>query len=139
MSMFKYVRFAIAAVTLAACASSTENGAASADVTGAWKYAGVQTGGNRVTYSGTLTVTQQAGATFAGGLDAESSTPQGVITRVNAVVSGRVLGASAVDFDMQFNDGTRRHVGTIHGDSITGVWATGDQSATGTYTMARVR
>jgi hypothetical protein len=138
MSIVSFARTALVAVAVTACASSTDTGTTSAELGGSWKYTAVQTAPTRVTYAGTLTISQQSGATFAGGLDAEASTPQGDVQRVNGVVSGRVLGTSTVDFDMLIQDVTRRHVGTIRGDSIVGSWATTDLTVAGTYTMARI-
>ena len=104
---------------------------------GAWHYVGLQTSNSRVSYDGTLTMTQQTGTSFTGGLDARSTTPEGIVLQVNAVVSGRLLSATAVDFDVQFIDDTRRHVGTIKGDSIKGNWVNDDLSSLGSFTMAR--
>ena len=65
--------------------------------------------------------------------------PQGNILRVNGVVSGRVPSNSLVDFDLEFPDDSRRHVGSIVGDTIKGSWASADLSLLGGFTAVRRR
>ena len=130
----------LAAVALAAaCSTPTDTSATTVSLVGAWRYAGAQTSGTRVTYDGTLTITQQSGRTFSGGLDAQAVSAQGMVTRVNGVVSGRVLSSNSVDFDLQSVDDVRRHVGTISADTLKGSWANGDLSLLGVFTAVRVR
>lgn len=122
-----------------ACAGATQTGTGdAAALEGTWHYTGVQTSGNRISYDGTVTITQTEGADFSGGLNAESSTPQGAVVQVNGVITGRMNG-NTVDFDLQLGDEVRRHVGTVSasGDSITGSWANQDVTAIGSFTLAR--
>jgi hypothetical protein len=121
------------------CGSMTDQGPIDVNLVGNWHYVAAQTTGNRVTYDGTLMITQQQGRTFAGGLDAQAVVPQGNILRVNGVVSGRVPSNSSVDFDLQFPDDSRRHVGSIVGDTIKGSWASADLSLLGGFTAVRRR
>lgn len=138
-SAMYFLSVVLLAGSLSGCASATDAGSTSIDLRGLWAYTAVQTSGTRVSYTGTLNFTQQTGATFNGSLDLQAATPQGVVTRVSAVVGGRVLAGNEIDFDAGFLDGTRRYVGMIAGDSITGSWATSDLAASGTYAMKRLR
>ena len=123
----------------AACTTPTDTGPTQVNLVGAWRYTGAQTSGTRVTYDGTLAITQQSGRTFSGGLDAQAVSAQGIVTRVNGVVSGRVLSGNSVDFDLQSTDDVRRHVGTVSADTLKGSWANGDLSLLGVFTAVRVR
>jgi hypothetical protein len=127
------------AAVLGGCGSLTDQGAVDVSLVGSWHYTAAQTTGNRVTYDGTLTITQQDGRTFAGGLDAQAVVPQGNVLRVNGVVSGRIPSNSSVDFDLEFPDDLRRHVGSIVGDTIKGSWASSDLSLLGGFTAVRKR
>lgn len=123
-------------VAAAACGSAGTDVGNAAALEGAWHYVGTQTSGDRISYDGTVTVTQASGADFTGDFDASSSTPQGVVVRVNGVITGRADNG-AIDFDLQLSSDTRRHVGRVKGDSITGTWANDDLSSIGSFTMAR--
>jgi hypothetical protein len=127
----------VLAALLGGCGSLTDQGSVDVNLVGTWHYMAAQTTGSRVTYDGTLTITQQQGRTFAGGLDAQAVVPQGNVLRVNGVVSGRIPSSSSVDFDLQFPDDTRRHVGSIAGDTIKGSWASADLSVLGGFTAVR--
>jgi hypothetical protein len=128
----------LAAALLAACGSITDQSSTSVNLVGRWHYTAAQTSGNRVTYDGTLTVTQQDGRTFSGGLDAQSVTAQGAVMRVNGVASGRIVSDGSVDFDLQFPDDTRRHVGMLAADTLRGSWASSDLSLLGSWMAVRV-
>lgn len=123
----------------AACSSSTGTGTPPADVVGSWRYAG-QTDPPGTTYAGTLTISTQSGRDVSGTLVVTERDPNGVLTQLSAVVSGRVLSATSIDFDAAIAGVDRRHLGTIGGDSIAGSWA--DYSgeaivASGTFSAAR--
>jgi hypothetical protein len=128
-----------AAIIASGCTGVSDPGATDVQLLGSWHYVAVQTTGNRVTYDGTLTITQQSGRTFIGGLDAQATVPQGGVVRVNGVVSGRVVSSGSVDFDLQFPDDIRRHVGAVTNDTISGSWATSDLTLLGAFTAVRVR
>ena len=130
----------IVALSIAAsCSSPTDTSPTTVQLTGNWHYTAAQTSGTRVTYDGMLMITQQSGRTFSGGLDVQAISPQGAVTRVNGVVSGRIVSTASVDFDLQLTDDVRRHVGTVVGDTIRGTWATADLATLGAFTAARVR
>jgi hypothetical protein len=129
----------LVAAAVGGCSGLNDPSATDVQLVGSWHYVAAQTSGNRVTYDGTLVISQQEGRTFAGGLDAEATVPQGGVVRVNGVVSGRVVSSSSVDFDLQFPDDVRRPVGSIAGDTITGSWATADLTALGGFTAVRIR
>lgn len=128
-----------ATMAVAACTTPTDTSPTSVQLTGSWRYTGVQTSGARITYDGTLTLSQPSGRTLTGGLDAQAQDAQGIVTRVNGVVSGRVVSESSVDFDVQFPDDIRRHVGSVSGDTIRGNWANSDLTSLGTFTAVRIK
>ena len=128
-----------AAIAVAGCTTPTDTSPTNVQLTGSWRYTGVQTSGSRITYDGTLTLSQPSGRTFSGGLDAQAQDAQGIVTRVNGVVSGRVVAESSVDFDLQLPDEIRRHVGSVSADTIKGSWANSDLTSLGTFTAVRVR
>lgn len=128
-----------AALVTAACTTPTDTSPTSVQLTGSWRYMGVQTSGARITYDGTMTLSQPSGRTFSGGLDAQAQDAQGIVTRVNGVVSGRVVSESSLDFDLQLSDDVRRHVGSVSADTIKGNWANADLTSLGTFTAVRVK
>lgn len=128
-----------AAVGVASCTTPTDTSPTSVQLVGSWRYIAAQTSGTRVTYDGTLTITQQSGRTFSGGIDAQATGPQGNVTRVNGVVSGRVVSESSLDFDFQLPDEVRRHVASVSADTIKGSWANADLTSLGAFTAVRVR
>ena len=127
------------ALVTTACASITDQSPTSVDLVGRWHYTAAQTSGNRVTYDGTLTVTQQDGRTFSGGLDAQAVTALGAVLRVNGIASGRIVSDGSVDFDLQYPDDVRRHVGTIVADTLRGSWASADLTLLGSWMAVRIR
>jgi hypothetical protein len=132
-------QYFLALALLGGCASVTDASPTSVSLRGAWHYTAAQTTGTRVTYDGTLTITQQDGRVFSGGLDAQAVTAQGNVVRVNGVASGRIVSDGTVDFDLQFPDDTRRHVGNIVADTIRGSWASGDLTLLGSWQAVRIR
>jgi hypothetical protein len=124
------------AVGAASCGSSGTEPGTAASLIGSWHYVGAQTSGQRIAYDGIVTITKASGSGFTGDFNLQSSTPQGQVLQVNGVISGRAS-STVVDFDLQFTDDVRRHVGDIAGDSITGSWANDDLSSIGSFTMVR--
>jgi hypothetical protein len=134
---------AIAAATIVvACSSSTDVTIAQVSVRGTWSYVSNESG--RATSSvGTLTLAQDSTVRFSGTLDAKENDERGQIRRVLAVVSGRTIDATLVDFDVVVDPSVaRRHTGSVRGDSLTGNWVevsgTGI-AASGTFRAHRVR
>jgi hypothetical protein len=144
MMRFRF-RFAIAlaaTTSLVACGAPTDAGIAQVSVRGTWSYVGNESGMPTAT-EGTLTLSQDSTARFGGTLDATETDDRGQIRRVLAVVSGRTIDATLVDFDVVLDATvTRRHTGSARGDSLTGNWielsSTGI-AASGTFRTHRVR
>jgi hypothetical protein len=130
------------AMNLVACSAPTDATLAQLSVRGAWSYVSNETG--RATVSvGTLSLAQDSTVRFSGTLDANETDDRGLIHRLLAVVSGRTIDASLVDFDVVLDpSATRHHTGTARGDSLTGNWvelsSTGI-AASGTFRAHRVR
>ena len=92
--------------------------------------------------NGTLTLSQDSTVRFTGTLDANEQDSQGQLRRIAGVVSGHTIDESLVEFDMVIDPlTTRRHNGTVNGDSLTGSWVqTSDAGivASGTFRAHRV-
>jgi hypothetical protein len=129
-------------VTVLACSAPTDAPMAQMSVRGTWSYVGNESG--RATSSvGTLVLSQDSTVRFSGTLDANETDDRGQIRRVLAVVSGRTLDATLVDFDVVLDPTvTRHHTGSAQGDSLTGNWievsSTGI-AASGTFRAHRLR
>jgi hypothetical protein len=131
-----------AAATMLACSAPTDATIAQVSVRGTWSYVGNESG--RATSSvGTLVLSQDSTVRFSGTLDANEIDDRGQITRVLAVVSGRTIDATLVDFDVVLDPTvTRHHTGSARGDSLTGNWIEVSSSgiaASGTFRAHRVR
>jgi hypothetical protein len=131
-----------AASTAVACSAPTDAAIAQVSVRGTWSYVGSESG--RATSSvGTLVLSQDSTVRFSGTLDANETDDRGQITRLLAVVSGRTIDATLVDFDVVLDPTvTRRHTGSARGDSLTGTWielSSSGIAASGTFRAHRVR
>lgn len=131
-----------AAAAMLACSAPTEATIAQVSVRGTWSYLGNESG--RATSSvGTLVLSQDSTVRFSGTLDANETDDRGQIRRVLAVVSGRTIDATLVDFDVVLDPTvTRHHTGSARGDSLTGNWVEVSSTgiaASGTFRAHRVR
>jgi hypothetical protein len=131
----------LAAVLLAsACLQSTAPQPSVLQLSGAWKYTGVQTAPVRAALTGTLTISRESGTSFQGRLDLTSADQQtGVPTLLTGLVSGSASGTDVIDFDADM-DPVRRHVGQIVADTITGTWigsAPDGTMSSGTFRVER--
>ncbi len=129
---------------LSGCIASTDVGSAGVSVTGTWRYAGRQTVPADADLAGTLSFTTQVGATVAGALDVTETDFRGTPRRLTGAVAGRTVDSTTVDFDLVLSAVTRRHVGRVVGDSLTGTWieqavAGGAPTASGSFRAARNR
>ncbi len=107
---------------LSACLRSTEPQPSVLQLNGSWNYTGVQTGPVRETLTGTLTISRESGSSFQGRLDLVGLNEQSGQSRVlGGLVSGSESGTDVIDFDADL-EATRRHVGQIVADTITGTW-----------------
>ncbi len=106
----------------AACLHSTAPLPSLLQLSGAWKYTGVQTAPVRETLTGTLTISRESGTSFQGRLDLVAANQQtGQSSVLGGLVSGSESGTDVIDFDADL-DVTRRHVGQIVADTISGTW-----------------
>jgi hypothetical protein len=128
---------------LSACLKSTEPRPSSLDLNGTWSYTGTQTSPVRETLTGTLTVSTESGSTFLGHLDLVAVSAQSGQTRTLAgIVSGALQGTDVIDFDANLETNTRRHVGQIVADTVSGSWvASGPDGpvSSGTFRIERQR
>jgi hypothetical protein len=129
-----------AALLTSACLQSTAPQPSVLQLSGAWKYAGVQTVPVRTTLTGTLTISRESGTSFQGRLDLISANQQtGQSTVIGGLVSGSENAADVIDFDAEM-DVVRRHVGQIVADTITGTWVGSTPDGTmssGTFRVER--
>ena len=125
---------------LSACLRSTEPQPSVLQLNGSWNYTGVQTGPVRETLTGTLTISRESGSSFQGRLDLVGVNEQTGQTRVlGGLVSGSESGTDVIDFDADL-EATRRHVGQIVADTITGTWIGSSPDGTmpsGTFRVER--
>jgi hypothetical protein len=123
-----------------ACLQSTAPQPSLLQLSGAWKYTGVQTVPVRATLAGTLTVSRESGTSFQGRLDLISANQQtGQSSVLGGLVSGSESGTNVIDFDADM-DIVRRHVGQIVADTITGTWigsAPDGTMSSGTFRVER--
>jgi hypothetical protein len=129
--------FACALLFLAAACGSPVDGEPAPDLRGTWSYTATQVA-PAIELTGTMTVTHQSGVSFDAQLQVQERDAQGNVRTRSGIVSGRTLGDDGVDFDAFLDFGARRHVGRLHGDSITGTWAELDVvSLTGSFQARR--
>jgi len=133
--------FALAwVVLLSACLKSTEPQPSLIQLNGSWNYTGVQTVPVRETLDGTLTISRESGTSFQGRLDLVGVNSQTQQQRLlNGLVSGSESGTDVIDFDADLDATTRRHVGQIVADTITGTWYSSSDGAmsSGTFRVER--
>jgi hypothetical protein len=132
----------LAAALTAACSSSTGPDTAGVSVLASWGYVGRQTSPTDAALAGTLAFMSQAGASVAGALDVVETSAGGAQRRMAGAVSGRTVNSTTLDFDVTLTSVTRRHIGVVKGDSITGTWIEqplggGAPSASGSFRAAR--
>jgi len=125
-------------VLMSACLKSTEPQPSVINLNGTWHYRGDQTVPVRETLDGTLEITRESGTSFQGRLDLVGVNSQTQQQRLlNGVVSGSEIGTDVIDFDADLET-TRRHVGQIVADTITGTWISSDGTmASGTFRLER--
>ena len=130
----------VAPMLTSACLQSTAPQPSVLQLSGAWKYTGVQTVPVRAGLTGTLTISRESGTSFEGRLDLTSANQQtGVPTVLGGLVSGSASGTDVIDFDADM-DVVRRHVGQIVADTITGTWigsAPDGTMSSGTFRVER--
>jgi hypothetical protein len=129
-----------AALLTSACLQSTAPQPSVLQLSGAWKYTGVQTAPVRASLTGTLTISRESGTSFQGRLDLVSANQQtGQSTVLGGLVSGSASGTDVIDFDADV-DVIRRHVGQMVADTISGTWigsAPDGTMSSGTFRVER--
>jgi hypothetical protein len=122
------------------CLSSTAAQPSISNLSGSWTYTGTQTSPVRENLTGTLRISSESGPSFQGTLDVVGTNPQTQTNRVmGGSVSGSTQGSDVVDFDANLET-TRRHVGQIVADTVTGTWvdsAPGGTMASGTFRLEK--
>jgi len=124
---------------LPACLKSTEPQPSLIQLSGSWNYTGNQTLPVPETLSGTLNITRESGTSFQGQIQLVGVNSQQQQRLLNGSVSGSEIGTDAIDFDADLET-TRRHVGQIVADTITGTWYSSSDAAmsSGTFRLERV-
>jgi len=113
----------VMAGVLTGCLKSTEPQPSLLQLNGTWNYTGVQTGPVQETLTGTLTISRESGTSFQGRLDLVGVNSQTGQSRVlGGLVSGSESTTNVIDFDADLEAASRRHVGQIVADTITGTW-----------------
>jgi hypothetical protein len=111
-------------------------------VRGSWSYVSVQSG-NAATANGTLKLSQDSTVRFSGTLDANEQDTNGQLRHLAAVISGRTIDQSLVEFDVVIDATTaRHHSGAVQGDSLTGSWvqiSDAGIAASGTFRARRIQ
>ena len=111
-------------------------------VRGSWSYVSVQSG-NAAMANGTLQLSQDSTVRFSGTLDANEQDTNGQLHHLAAVISGRTIDQSLVEFDVVLDAVTvRHHSGAVKNDSLTGSWvqiSDAGIAASGTFRARRVQ
>jgi hypothetical protein len=128
----------------AACLGSTDPGKMGVPVVGTWSYSATQGSPTAAQLNGALAFSDQTGAQISGTLDVIETGAGGAQRRIAGPVAGRTVDSTTVDFDMLLGTVSRRHVGQVRGDSISGTWIEtpvdgGIPSASGTFRASRAR
>ncbi len=131
-------------IGLGGCAASTEPGRPGVPIVGAWRFTGRQLAPADGELTGTLSVASQAGATIAGSLDVIETDGRGGQRRTAGPLAGRTIDSTTVDFEVSLAGATRRHVGRVVRDSMTGTWIEqsvlgGAPTASGSFVAVRAR
>ncbi len=119
-----------------ACADSTGPSGPVVDLRGTWSYSGTQAA-PALTLLGTLVITDQTEDRIRGTLTWEERDGVGGVTLKAAQVAGLAVGMSDTDFDVQLAEGTRRHIGLVVADTISGVWAASSAGQSGQFRAVR--
>jgi hypothetical protein len=135
--MIKQLAF-VCLLFLGACDSPTSNDTGGVNVLGSWQYLATQAV-PALEIEGALQITEQNGRFFSGTAAVTETDVQGTKRTRGGALSGRVIGNDVVDFDVQFDVQTRRHVARIAADSIGGTWsAQGIAGLSGPFSARRI-
>lgn len=130
----------LCAASFAGCLSSTEAQPSDLQLTGDWVYTGVQTGSVRENLTGHLMVLGESGNSFQGRLEIVGVNEATGESRVMGGPMSGIAEGNVVDFEANVETTTRRHVGQIVDDTISGTWvasSAGGAVASGTFRAER--
>jgi hypothetical protein len=129
--------------SLTACAGSTDPGRPGVPVLGAWSYAGKQVAPGTASLTGSISFSTQIGARIGGSMDFVETDSRGQQRRIAGPFSGRTVDSTTVDIEVVLGTISRRHVGKVNADSLTGTWvessSDGIPTASGTFRSMRGR
>jgi hypothetical protein len=135
--MIKQLAF-VSLFVLGACDSPTSNDTGGVNVMGSWQYLATQAV-PALEIEGALQITEQNGRFFSGTAAFTETDVQGTKRTRAGAMSGRVIGNDVVDFDVQLDVQTRRHVARIAADSIGGTWSAQDAAGlSGPFSARRI-
>ncbi len=127
---------AVMAAGTVGCALPGEPAGVGADVRGAWEFTGTQAAPS-ATLEGQLTISAQDGDLIAGTAGWDERDAVGVVRPAAGPISGRVIGDSDVDFDVTIGGVTRRHVGRLLADTMSGNWVQVSDGRSGSFRAVR--
>jgi hypothetical protein len=130
-------------LAICACAGSTDVGRLGVPVVGTWSYVGQQVSPGTANLGGSLSFSEQSGARIGGTIDFVETDARGLQRRLAGPFAGRTVDSTTVDFEIVLGAVSRRHVGRVKADSLTGTWiessTEGLPTASGTFRAARSR
>lgn len=107
-----------------------------ADLRGDWNLAGSQAA-PALTLTGTFSISSQQGAEVFGTAQWEERDGVGNVVLRGGPLSGLVLSAVDVDFDVQLAGQPRRFVGVLRADTLSGTWVQTSGNLTGSFRAVR--
>lgn len=118
------------------CTLTTSSAGDPADVQGEWTFTAEQVT-PALTLTGTLSITSQDEDLISGTLTWQESDGLGNVRVDGGPITGRVLGAEDVDFDLLRTGGSRRHVARLTADTMEGNWLQASIGASGGFRAVR--
>jgi hypothetical protein len=123
--------------SLAGCALPSGPDRSAADVRGQWEFSAEQVAPS-LTIEGVLRIESQDGELIVGSASWEERDALGIVHLGGGPVTGRMIGASDVDFDILVGAIARRHVARLDADTMSGSWVQPVSSAAGTWRAVRI-
>ena len=136
----EFVSLFLIALFITGCLQPTAGDGPTGSVKGVWRYTAVQSDPLHETMDGSLTITDESGASFSGRLDVQVVTTQtGAVRNVSGPLTGTAT-IDLVDFDVSVSGTGRRHIGELTSNIIEGTWIQASPSgvsASGTFRAER--
>lgn len=123
-------------LVIVGCTATTSSLGDPADVRGEWTFTAEQVT-PALTLTGTLSITDQDDDLISGTLSWEERDGLGNVRADGGPITGRVLGAEDVDFDLIRAGGSRRHVARLIADTMEGTWLQQSVGASGEFRAVR--